>query len=190
MRYLTTCTLLVCSASLVLGYPGGDEVRQKLAALVDARRSEFAPYTDANGKTRTRCNLFVAMAAREVYGCEDFADMQANQIHDFLAGRPRDDAHWEVALRSPYDDEVLSQAFERCAKEADQGKLVVVAWKNVDGEHGHVALVHPGATVQSGKWKMKVPKIAQAGTTVFTDQSLAEGFGPDKKAALLLAVRR
>lgn len=44
---------------------------------------------------------------------------------------------------------------------ANLGAVVVAAWKNPDGGHGHVCIVRPGNLGSSGKWQSaSVPKVA------------------------------
>ena len=67
-------------------------------------------------------------------------------------------------------------AFKNAQDLANDGKLVIVAWKNphpTDTDSGHVAVVVPPRQEDGGlfdatklKWKMKVPFIAQAGEKV------------------------
>ena len=77
----------------------------------------------------------------------------------------------------------LSRALAAAQERANRGNLVVVAWDNPRAEgHGHIAVVTPspegGPTLRpSGDWGlMRLPYIAQAGTTVFAEQPLSSGF--------------
>ena len=89
-----------------------------------------------------------------------------------------------------------STAFQRAQELADEGKLVVVTWKNpkpTATDSGHVAIVVPRPDnapelPNSTTWKMGVPYIAQAGAKVFDQDRLSQGFGPTKKSGLEIYV--
>jgi len=99
----------------------------------------FAP---KDGKTF--CNLAVD-AICSALGYVKFHGLTANEIVDALCSN----GDWTAC------DETGA------AVSAKMGRLAVAALK---GEpHGHVAVVYPGPTVFSGKWKRYVPKVANVG---------------------------
>jgi len=88
----------------------------------------------------------------------------------------------------------LQYRFDSAQKAANEGRLVIVAWRNtfssVEGERedehlpdsGHVGIVVPsqtgGLAGPSGHWDgLRMPFIAQAGTSVFAHKGLSYGFG-------------
>jgi hypothetical protein len=148
---------------------------------------------EAVGKT-THCSEFVRDFAKELLGrtlpeLEGRAGSQADQLK---AAAAAPDSKWRSLSFS--DDPTL--AFKNAQDLANDGKLVVVAWKNphpTATDSGHVAVVVPsrqedGGLTDATKWKMKVPYIAQAGDKVSDHLSLGKGFGPDKKAAMEIYV--
>jgi hypothetical protein len=126
------------------------------------------PLTKPNGKpvsfTVTHCDAFVKAACDKLgaplitgkgYG-------HANQQYDWLLGKGKEKGWKEI-------EAVEAQSL------ANQGKVVVAAFKNVDGGHGHVAIVRP-----SGKNKESInkdgPQISQAGWDNYRSTTTAQGF--------------
>lgn len=149
---------------------------------------DYAPH----GK-ETQCSKFV----------RDFSDIVVGGDVPELVGQVADQAaalgesaDWQAL---PYDEDKQS-AFGQAQAFANEGRLVVVVWKNpkpTPGNTGHIAVVVPNApsatsddgTEWSEKWGLRVPYIAQAGTVVSPKMKLSYGFGPDKKDTLQIFVR-
>jgi hypothetical protein len=135
----------------------------------------------------TKCNLFVcdviesllAQSRPELHGL-------ANQQFDALS----QSSDWS-RRNFPND---LAGGFQQANAAANNGTIVVVAYKNPDpAQSGHIAIVVPsGGLEQSGTWAMPVPFIAQAGRTnprklpaeanksVFSSLKLSYGFQPQQ----------
>ena len=65
---------------------------------------------------------------------------------------------------------------------ANEGELVVVAFKEADAtKHGHIAIVRPSTRV-SRSFTRSGPEIIQAGTDNFQSTSVKEGFHHHKSA--------
>lgn len=109
----------------------------------------------------THCNEAVNFVAKRM-GYAGFDDLRtaapddailANQMFDLMAKSP----DWlEV-------DGVVAQSH------ANVGALIVAAWKNSSGVHGHVAIVRPGNCAYSAKWGNQppqppmIPKVSNVG---------------------------
>jgi hypothetical protein len=142
----------------------------------------------ADGK-KTHCSEFVRDFAKELLGRSvlELEGRAGNQFDRLMAAAALPDSKWKSLSFS--DDPAL--AFKNAQDLANDGKLVIVAWKNPHAtatDPGHVAVVVPfrqenGGLVDATKWNMKVPFIAQAGDKVSDYMPLSVGFGPAKKAA-------
>lgn len=169
----------------------GDSLGRVAKKLGVEEKARYQPV----GK-KTRCSEFVRDFARELLGravpeLEGQAGTQADQLKAAVASP---DLKWRSLSFS--DDPAL--AFQNAQVLANEGKLVVVAWKNPNPtgtDTGHVAVVVPSRREDGGlfdatekKWKMKVPYIAQAGETVHDYMPLSDGFGPAKKAGMEIYV--
>lgn len=92
--------------------------------------------------SRTFCNISVQRICRGL-GYNELENKMANQIFDYCSDR------WfscnEIEARDA----------------ACIGDLVLAAWKNPEGGHGHVAVVYPERLmVYSGKWQRDCPMVA------------------------------
>lgn len=102
----------------------------------------FQPRPDGT----TFCNFALQLMGEAAFGCPDFRGKNANAIHDLMVGS----SSWERL------DGAAS------AQEASNKGRLVVASQKAEG-HGHVAVVIPGACIQSGQWKGPAPRIANVG---------------------------
>ena len=94
----------------------------------------------------TFCNFGV----QEIFhagGDNSLDNMTANQMYDYL-NNPK------VATAISYEQAVYY---------AKQGITTILAWKNENGDHGHVAIVAPKEMEYSGKFKEEVPFIFNIG---------------------------
>jgi hypothetical protein len=91
----------------------------------------------------------------------------------------------ETQKKAREQGQALAKAFQQAQRRANQGDLVIAAWKNPDPgltNTGHVAAVVPSRgsdaeLVESGDWgRLGVPHIAQAGRDVFDYKPLGFGF--------------
>lgn len=136
-----------------------------VARLIDACCEIFerslvgGDLSDANGVTH--CNEAVNYVAKAM-GYNGFDKLKtldptdailANQMYDAMASNPE----WMEV------DGTVAQAH------ANNGALVIAAWKNPTGIHGHVAVVRPGQLTHSMKWAnqppqpARIPKIVNVG---------------------------
>jgi hypothetical protein len=146
----------------------------------------------ANGKW-ARCNMFVGAFAREVRG-RSLPELKGHQLDNLKAAATSPGSKWRSLSFS--DDPAA--AFQNAQDLANEGKLVIVAWKHPDPDSyylRHSAVVVPSRQEDGGlfdatkrKWGMKVPFIAQAGETVSDYMPLSDGFSPDKKAGMEIFV--
>ena len=171
-------------------------IRENLTKTAKALATD-PKYQPAGGTTR--CSEFVRDFARTLLG-RDVPELQgrASDQFDWMA----ESSQWK-SLK--FEDKPQG-AFREAQTLADQGNLVVVAWKNphpTATNSGHVAIVVPlqGNDTDlhpSTGWDMKVPYIAQASAkltrrndrAVFSYLPLSEGFGADKKDGLEIYVLR
>lgn len=159
-------------------------MNDRIAVLMDAIFSNWMncllpPYGNgtlsAEVDHQTDCNRFV-IGVVHAYGYRALDGMNASQIARFLATSP----DW---MNVPG----TSAAFH-----ASKGALAVAAWENLDGPHGHVAVVVPGVPVTSGKWgyaSPSVPKVANVGTPDKCKLGVGANyaFGPEPKYYALKA---
>ena len=186
---------------------------EKLTQIATSLTGPNNPYEpDAGG---TRCNYYLRDYAKTLYGY-DFPEFynstagvpfSANVIHDnLMSASTANSAHpsgqgWHFIQTALQPADVPdSNAFntdpkyftsiilQKAQQLANQGQFVVIAWKNPDSPHGHVAVVVPAPQmIPSGKWDspahpMNVPSITQAGLTVNASTSMANGFARSNTA--------
>lgn len=132
---------------------------------------------------QTKCNYFVADLAFKYFNYDGLNNKKANLIFDHLVG-PNG---WTALYNPKSGKDDINQGFIDAETYANQGFLVIAAWQNPAGD-GHVAACVPGKRQGSGNWGMDVPMVAQAGQTVFPSGRLSDGFGPDKKAGIIVYV--
>lgn len=64
---------------------------------------------------------------------------------------------------------------------ANQGGLVIAAWKNPDSQqHGHVCVVMPGVLEESDSWKGPAPKVMNIGETNFIGKKASYAFSAER----------
>ena len=133
----------------------------------------------------------------EFYDSTKGEPFRANEMHQRLMmtavsgiAPPRVDPDWKFVwshleladirkLSTP--EEKYRALFGKSQELANQGKLVVVAWKNSSG-HGHVAVVVPSEVMETSRdWGGKVPFIAQAGKRVDSSMGFNYGFARTDK---------
>lgn len=121
------------------------------------------PYGDGEFSPKdgsTDCNRHVHQVCSTYAGYAKFIDqskasiMLANEMIDTMTAHPED---WMLL-----PDGKMAQWH------TNQGGLVIAAWKNPTGGHGHVCPVFPGSLGTSGKWGIgandpAVPKVANVG---------------------------
>jgi hypothetical protein len=163
---------------------GLEKVGKKLGV---AERKRY----EAVGKT-THCSEFVRDFAKELLGrsIPELEGKAGGQCDKLKAAAASPDSKWRSLSFS--DDPAA--AFKNAQDLANEGKLVIVAWKNphpTATDSGHIAVVAPSRQEDGGlydatalKWKMRVPFIAQAGDKVKDYMPLGDGFGPAKKVGI------
>lgn len=165
----------------------GDVLAMVAKKLGAEQKARYKP----SGKT-THCNEFVRDFATELLG-RDVPELRGRvgeQADQLKASAEMPDSKWR-SLSFPDDPQA---AFQTAQALANEGKLVVVIWKNpkpTGTDTGHVAVVVPSPEEDGGlfdatkrKWGMRVPYIAQAGETVSDLMPLGHGFGPAKKVGM------
>ena len=68
---------------------------------------------------------------------------------------------------------------------ANEGALVIAAWKNPDGGAGHVCVLRPGHFAHSGTWKTIAPKCLNIGKSTFIDKKASWAFRSEPKYFVL-----
>lgn len=123
--------------------PQKERIReQRLASLVDAGHAAIKRFQPADGVTY--CNFGTDFIARAM-GFTGFAKMLANNIVDRMKNAP------DFAVVDADSAQSL----------ANDGRLVVAGLK--DSPHGHCAVVAPGSTLYSGKWREPCPMVFNVG---------------------------
>jgi hypothetical protein len=118
-------------------------------AICDAYdRNDFKPNSDGS----THCNQAVQAIAAAAFTYNGFRGMNADQMMTFLVG----------------NQDWLPIAMEQAQDQANNGSLVVAGLTSTElGQgHGHVVVIRPGLTVDSGKWGM-VPRCVNIGASDF-----------------------
>ena len=134
--------------------------------LADAADSETKYGQDASGQTH--CSEFVRDLVQNLLQ-QTRADMQG-QAKDQYDALTSNTADWAALDFSDNQQAVFAQAQQL----ANEGTLVVVAWKKPlpeAGNTGHIAVVVPGTVEHSATWNGDVPMIAQAGKKNARDQA-------------------
>jgi hypothetical protein len=142
----------------------------------------------------THCNEFLCDLVEDIIGgsCDALRqpDLSAAALANVQCEQLKNSNKWKTMSFNSDPKQVFADA----QAAANNGYLVVVAYKNPDAGHGHVALVVPAAPPMftSGKWGMPVPKIAQAGpsitptgatsaASVYAALDLSWGYSPERK---------
>lgn len=116
------------------GYKEMRDVITLIDAICDAYdRNDYKPNSDGT----THCNQAVNSIAMAM-GCAEFTGMNADQIVEHIKS----------------SDKWSSVPIEKTQDMANQGSLLVAGLSSQElGEsHGHVVIIRPGKTCQSGKW--------------------------------------
>lgn len=73
-------------------------------------------------------------------------------------------------------------SLEEAHKLANEGEIVMVGWHSQSAESGHVAMVVPGKSEYSGKWKCNLPMTMDTGENKrWALKMLSYSFGKEKK---------
>lgn len=106
----------------------------------------------------TDCNRFVHFVCVQM-GYKKFLrpggtiPILANEMFDYMVSHQ---GEWQELL------DLSAQWY------ANQGVIVIAAWKNSDGPHGHVCIVRPGVLGTSEHWNSnQVPKVANVSSPQF-----------------------
>jgi len=154
------------------GRTGAASLSSIAYTLASARRQDYI----VPGSNETRCNVFVSdFVSRYFKGSSpnEFSGT-ANSIFDKLDAS----GNW---LGYPVEQPSLQLAQQA----ANNGTLTLIGFKD-ETDEGHLAIVVPskrrnGTMGHSGKWGMRVPFIAQAGTSIFDYKEMSWGFAADKR---------
>jgi hypothetical protein len=167
-----------------------EPVRDEDLKAVAKRLAKEKRYA-ANDKT-THCNQFVRDLTHEILNryVPELEGRASEQLAQLKAASAHADSPW----RSLSFQDDPAGAFANAQELANSGKLVVVAIP------GHVAVVIPSTEGLDGLyeskksksgdrgWGMRVPYIAQAGSTVSDSMPLSEGFRPSSKSSMEIFV--
>ncbi len=128
----------------------------------------------------TDCNRFVDYVCQK-FGYTKFVKegqrlpMLANEMVDYMLAHDKE--WWELSG-------LVAQSF------ANQGVLIVAAWKNPEGGHGHVCIVRPGKPTNSGKWPGEVvPKVANVSVPKLCRIDRGSNYAFGEKPPLYFALR-
>lgn len=123
------------------------------------KNSDGTPKKNPDGslQTQTHCNGYVNEVC-QLYGYKAFDGLRANDMVD----RMYKDSSWALTR------------MEECQDLANEGTLIIAAWKNPNGP-GHVCVICPGKIKDSGRWD-KVPSCANVGEEVFIGKGIGYAF--------------
>jgi hypothetical protein len=164
-----------------------EELTNQAQALISANQdSRYAINSPPAG--RTKCNFFVQDLAHGVFQYDSFSGLVANDIVNYV--RAHTDEWLPVIEPAPVPPIALlpttQDRLNQAQSYANQGRFVLVGWKDPSETSGHVAVIVPGDVEASGTWSMNVPQIAQAGMDIFAKDKLSQGFGADKKNQIVI----
>lgn len=116
----------------------------------------------------TDCNRFVNEVCLR-YEYNKFNGMLANQMFDSMISN----GDW------------IEVEGDAAQYHANNGAVVIAAWKNLTGGHGHVCMVRPGIAEPSSSWEIiepKVPKVANVAIPELCrlDRKASFAFSKDK----------
>lgn len=116
---------------------------------------------DPDDHGQTQCNRFVAAYAGYVHAATELQGLTADGIFSRLQRRsnPQWEPVYDPSLAPQNTD--LAGALARAQQVANDGGLVVVAWRHPG--RSHVAVVVPGELAEAPSWGVRVPVVAQAG---------------------------
>ncbi len=128
---------------------------------------EFTPHDGI-----TFCNEYIQDVCPK-FDYQNFKGLLANSIFDVMMKHPNEwtDVPGMVAQQH-----------------ANVGGLVIAAWQNPNGPHGHVSVVFPGLLGTSDKWKdASVPSLANVGELPYCKIGVGANwcFGDEPKYFLL-----
>jgi hypothetical protein len=174
------------------GYTKESEMETSVPKLNDAWCEAFeaslpgGKFAEKDGATH--CNEAVNYVAKKM-GYSGFDDLRTKFPDDAILAN----AMFELMVLSPdwmQVDGTVAQAH------ANEGALVVAAWKSPAGVHGHVAVIRPGNLTHSTKWgnlppdPPRIPKVANIGKA--ENRFIARGanwaFGEEPKYFVLKAM--
>lgn len=117
----------------------------------------------------TDCNRFV-QAVLTQFGYNKMQGLLANQMFDAFE----------------LNGDWLEVEGEVAQAHANNGALVVAAWKHPEGGHGHVCMIRPGNAEPSGSWGVStnsVPKVANVSEPNLcrVDAKASYAFGKDRR---------
>jgi len=162
--------------------PGGG---QKIVGAIDdlkvkgGGKRNFIKGHDPNNPDATYCNIFAMEFAKKMgVPLPESLDLNGDgKIDDYLSAN--ESLRW---LRGTYNNPIGSTKTgaelgwksidaNEAATLASRGYVVLAGWENpVSNQSGHMAVVRPESTIGN-------IRIAQAGSTNFSEGSLADGFG-------------
>jgi len=174
------------------GSSGGGNGYGQAADDLTARATELAgtQQYDKDPDGQTHCSEFV----RDFVG-KDLPELQG-QAKDQVDQLSQAQDWKQLAY-----DKDPQLALRQAQLYANQGKTVIIAWKNpepTEGNTGHIAVVVPSLPDEqshdgmfpSGQWGLRVPYIAQAGDTVSAKIAMSYGFSAkNAKSGLQIFVR-
>lgn len=166
-------------------------VTETAKKLVPTPLPANSPYKSIGAQTQ--CSRFVRDLAKEFVG-KTLPELDGNvsaQVTSLTKLAGQQNSKWSTVDFNG-DNKAKLAAFKKAQDLANQGKLVLVAWKNpkpTPANSGHIAAIVPAQNMEeSGKWGIKVPYIAQAGETISSKMKLSDGFNPAMKSSLMIFV--
>ena len=129
----------------------------------------WAPMVGADGRIYTYCNEATNYICKAM-GFDGFDKPKtaspddaffANEMYDAM---DKSQEEWKRVIATEAQDL------------ANQGSLVIAAWRNPIGGPGHVAVVRPGVLDYSNSWKSYAPKIMNIGRENFIHKKASFAF--------------
>ena len=159
-----------------LAAEGGDPEKITKAASNAVETVEDKDAKDNPGQKPAMCNVGVNCAFKEVTGSNELSGKRANEMYD------------QMNSSGNFEEIDPSEAQET----ANDGDVVIAAWKNPSGSSGHVAMVVPGEAGKTGTWEGKpartiggMPRVMDTGSGLRTkNQTINFSFGRDKQSSV------
>ena len=134
---------------------------------------DYVKGRDKVGEMTAQCNVGVNHAFKSLTGSSELSGLRANEMYD------------QMTISSNFTPVQITEVQAL----ANQGEIVIAAWKNPSGASGHVALAVPGESAASGTWAGQsakslggIPKFMDTGVNTRTSsRSVNYSFGKDKQ---------
>jgi hypothetical protein len=107
-------------------------------------------YKDKNGDPITACNISIQYIFKKITKSTALEGMLANRMYEYLeeVSSPTGAGSFKrIDINNEHDFKTIQEL-------ANQGNIIIGAWKDMSGKPGHVVMVVPGRDMKNGNWKI------------------------------------